>query len=102
VVVIIDNAPWHRGDVLTHVLAECSHVALYRLPSYRPQLHMIERFWKVLRRRTTHNRLLATLAARKYSIRNSLSYLQTMWHRIYSLLAHCYPFVEEQTALTGS
>jgi transposase len=102
VVVIIDNAPWHRGDAVTQVLAECWHVELYRLPSDSPQLNVIERVWKVLRRRATHNRLFATLTALKRSIRNSLSYFQTMRHRLYSLLAHCYPSVEEQTALTGS
>src|SRR6185312_3302824 len=84
VVVIIDNAPWHRGDAVTRALAACPHVEFYRLPSYSPQLNVIERFWKVLRRRATHNRLFATLAALKDSIRHSLSYFQTLRHRIHS------------------
>jgi transposase len=102
VVVIIDNAPWHRGQAVTQVLAAFPHLELYPLPSYSPQLNVIERFWKLLRRRATHNRLFGTLRDLKRSIRNSLSYFQTIRHRIRSLLAECYPSVAEQTALTGS
>lgn len=52
---------------------------------------MIERFWKLLRRRATHNRLFDTLADLKRSIRNSLSYFQTVRRRIRTLIAGCYP-----------
>lgn len=70
VVLAIDNAPWHRGGPVNEVLAEQSHLELYRLPSYSPQLNVIERFWKLLRRRATHNRLFRTLADMKRSVRN--------------------------------
>ncbi len=54
VVLVIDKAPWHRGGLLTKVLNQLPQVQLYRLPGYSPQLQVIERFWKVLRRRATH------------------------------------------------
>ena len=57
VVLVIDNAPWHRGKPIAEALAENPHLELYRLPSYSPQLNVIERFWRLLRRRATHNRL---------------------------------------------
>lgn len=57
VILTIDNAPWHRGAGMTEVLATHPHLQLYRLPSYSPQLNLVERFWRVLRRRATHNRL---------------------------------------------
>jgi len=57
VVITIDNAPWHRGAGVDEVLAAHPHLRLYRLPSYSPQLNVIERFWRVLHRRATHNRL---------------------------------------------
>jgi hypothetical protein len=72
VVLVIDNAPWHRGAWVTQALHECRHLALSRLPSDSPQLPVIERFWKVWRRRATHNQLLQTLAALKRALRNSL------------------------------
>jgi DDE superfamily endonuclease len=60
VVLVIDNAPWPRGALITKALKEFPHLELSRLPSYSPQLQVIERFWRVLRRRATHNRLFLT------------------------------------------
>ena len=57
------------------------------MPSYSPQLNPIERFWKKLRRRASHNRLFDTLADLKKSLRSSLCYFQTMRHKVLSLLA---------------
>jgi hypothetical protein len=86
VVLVIDNAPWHRGRPIDEALAENPHLRLYRLPSYSPSLNPIERFWKKLRRRATHNRLFDTLADLKASIRASLGYFQTVRHQVKSLL----------------
>lgn len=86
VVLVIDNAPWHRGKVIDDALRDHPHLEFYRLPSYSPQLNPIERFWRVLRRRATHNRLFDTLADLRRSIRNSLSYYQTMRQRVRTLL----------------
>jgi transposase len=86
VVLTIDNAPWHRGGPVTEALAENPHLELYRLPAYSPKLNLIERFWKLLRRRATHNRLFETLAELKASVRNSLRYFQTVRGRVKQLL----------------
>ena len=86
VIVTIDNAPWHRGAVVEQVLATYPHLQLYRLPSYSPQLNVIERFWRVLRRRATHNRLFARMAVLRATLRNNLSYFQTMRQRVLSLI----------------
>jgi transposase len=86
VVVLIDNAPWHRGPVIDAAMRENPHLEFKRLPSYSPQLNPIERFWKKLRRRATHNRLFDTLADLKASIRSSLCYFQTVRHKVKSLI----------------
>ncbi len=86
VVLVIDNAPWHHGGLITKVLDQLPQLRLYRLPSYSPQLQVIERFWKVLRRRATHNRLFLTLARLKQALRNSLCYYQTLKHRVLSFI----------------
>jgi transposase len=86
VVLLIDNAPWHRGKPIDEALAENPHLGFKRLPSYSPQLNPIERFWKVLRRRATHNRLFDTIADLKKSVRASLSYFQTVRQRILTLI----------------
>ena len=86
VVLLIDNAPWHAGQVIAAALAANPHLKFKRLPSYSPQLNPIERLWKALRRRATHNRLFDTLADLRKSIRASLSYFQTMRQRVKTLL----------------
>jgi hypothetical protein len=86
VVLVIDNASWHRGGLITEVLNQLPQLRLYRLPSYSPQLQVIERFWKVLRRRATHNRLFPSPAGLKQALRHSLCYYQTLKHRVLSLI----------------
>lgn len=101
VVLILDNAPWHRGQRITEVLAEHPHLEFYRLPSYSPQLNVIERFWKLVRRRASHNRLFDTMADLKQSLRASLCYYQTVRRRVQSLIAGCYTQPENQTDSSG-
>jgi len=86
VVITIDNAPWHRGVGVEQVLVAHPHLRLYRLPSYSPQLNVIERLWRVLRRRATHNRLFASMAALRMTLRNNISYFQTMRQKVLSLI----------------
>lgn len=86
VVLAIDNAPWHRGGLIEAALADNRHLELKRLPSYSPQLNPIERLWKALRRRATHNRLFETLTDLKASVRASLGYFQAVRKRVLSLL----------------
>ena len=99
VVILIDNAPWHAGERMQAALAENPHLELKRLPSYSPQLNPIERFWKLLRRRATHNRLFDTLADLRQSIRSSLSYFQTMRVRVKTMLEGR---TKKRTQSTGS
>ena len=82
-------------------MAEHRHLELKRLPSYSPQLNVIERFWKLLRRRATHNRLFDTVADLRRSIRASLCYFQTVRQRLQTLLAKCYPRPVNQTPSPG-
>ena len=86
VVLTIDNAPWHRGALVNEALAENPHLEFYRLPSYSPRLNVIERFWRKLRRRATHNRLFDTIKDLKASVRNSLRYFQTVRTKLLSLV----------------
>ena len=86
VVLVIDNAPWHAGASVDDALRDNPHLEFYRLPPYSPQLNPIERFWRVLRRRATHNRLFDTLADLKRSVRNSLCYFQTVRSRVVTLV----------------
>jgi DDE superfamily endonuclease len=86
VVIPIANAPWHQGAGIAEVLASHRHLPLYRLPSYRPQLNLSERFWRVLRRRATHHRLFMTRAELRTALRVSFCYFHTLRHKVLSLL----------------
>jgi transposase len=101
VVLIIDNAPWHRGGPINAALAECPHLEFYRLPSYSLHLNVIERFWKLLRRRASHNLLFEGLGDLKRSLRASLCYFQRVRGRIKSLVAGCYSQPANQKASAG-
>jgi transposase len=87
VVIVVDKASWHKGALSKRALADHPHLALYPLPSYSPKLQVIERFWKLLRRRATHNRLFDTMAKLKPALRSSLCYCQTLKHRLLTLIA---------------
>lgn len=91
VVITIDNANWHGGAPVREALSENPHIELYRLPAYSPELNPIERFWRSLRRRASHNRLFETMKQLKSSLRNSLRYFQTVTSRMVSLIATPYP-----------
>ena len=74
-------------SVIDAALAENPHLEFDRLPSDSSQLNPVERFGKVLRRRTTHSRLFDTLADLKASVRNSLRYFQTVRQKVKSIVA---------------
>jgi hypothetical protein len=101
VVLIIDTAPWHRGGPIDDALADHPHLELYRPPSDSPQLNVIERFRKRLRRRATHNRLLESLAGLKGSIRAGLRYFQAVRGEVRSLVAKSYTRPTNQKASAG-
>jgi len=86
VILTIDNASWHRGPLIEQVLAAHPHLRLKRLPSYSPQLNVIERFWRVLRRRATHNRLFVSMTSLRSTLRNNICYFQTMRQKVLSLV----------------
>jgi hypothetical protein len=86
VVLLIDNAPWHCGALIDEVMASHPHLRFYRLPSYSPHLNPIERFWRILRRRATHNRLFTSRSELRQTLRNNLCYYQSMRHKVLSLI----------------
>jgi transposase len=51
-ILIIDGAPYHKGEAVTDFLADPRHeMELYHLPAYSPELNPQEHVWKVFRTR---------------------------------------------------
>ena len=61
-VVILDNARYHHAVMLKELLRKYQHIMrLDFLPPYSPDLNPIERVWKFLRKKCTHNQYFETL-----------------------------------------
>lgn len=62
VYVVIDNYRIHFAKpVLALLAAHAEQIELVTLPTYSPQLNPVERFWKHLRRKVTHNAFFQTI-----------------------------------------
>lgn len=86
VVLTIDGAPWHRGRRIEQALSRVPHLSLYRLPSYSPQLNVIERLWKRLRHHATHNHLFKDSAELQRTLGKHFTWLQAHRPQIRSLI----------------
>jgi hypothetical protein len=86
VVLVVEKASWQKGTMIGEGLGAFPQLELSPLPRYSPQRQVIERFWKVWRRRATHHRLLQTRAHLKPAWRHSRRYDQTLKPRILSLI----------------
>jgi len=51
---ILDNAPYNHAKILKEY-ASNNKIELHYLPSYSPNLNLIERFWRFLKRNLTYN-----------------------------------------------
>lgn len=62
VVVIWDNAPWHKANLVKEAAAELG-IELVQLPAYSPDLNAIEGLWKWMREEVTQLSCYQTLRA---------------------------------------
>jgi transposase len=64
VVLVMDNAPYHRSAAVQAALSLFEHrLLVFWLPPYCPTLNPIERFWRHLKQTATANKLFLTIAA---------------------------------------
>ena len=59
--VICDNAPYYRATAVTEYLKN-SRIKLVFLPAYAPNLNLIERLWKLFKKKILYNRYFETFA----------------------------------------
>ena len=62
IVIIWDNAPWHRSKLIKKFLTDTKHhFFLIQLPPYAPELNPQEHVWKAGRSAITHNTLIENI-----------------------------------------
>ena len=74
--VVLDNARYQRNKVV-QALAESLKIDLLFLPSYSPNLNLIERLWRFTKKEALYGRYHATFADFKAAIEDTLSGLPT-------------------------
>jgi putative transposase len=76
IVLVVDNFIIHRSHKTQDFLEKYKdQLLLFMLPTYSPWLNLIERLWKHLRRKVTHNHLFATITE---LVKAVCSFLETL------------------------
>jgi transposase len=78
-IIVVDNARYHHAQVLHPFLHENrDRLILLFLPSYSPNLNLVERIWKWLKRVVLANRSYSTLADLKSSLVEFLDWIASV------------------------
>jgi len=76
ITLVLDNARYQR-NALVQTLAEQLSMTLLYLPSYSPNLNLIERLWKFIRRRALYGRYHPTFAEFQAAVQQVIDGLPT-------------------------
>ena len=82
---VLDNARYQRAT-LVQLLAKRLRIRLLFLPPYSPNLNLIERFWKFLRKQVMRNTYYATFAEFRAAIQRVLTNLDTYAEELTTLM----------------
>jgi transposase len=88
ITLVLDNARYQHC-ALVQQLAESLHIELLFLPSYSPNLNLIERFWKFVKKQCLYSTYYDNFTRFKYAIEQCISHAHT-YHKqeLDSLLVH--------------
>lgn len=88
ITLVLDNARYQRNAVV-QTLATQLGITLLFLPSYSPNLNLIERLWKFIKRSTLYGRYHAKFADFQAAIQETIDQLHTSHaQRLASLMTH--------------
>lgn len=76
-VLVIDNASYHRTKAILALLAEhADHVFVVWLPKYSPELNLIEGLWGYLKKSALNNYFYGTVESLEMAIHDAFAELQ--------------------------
>jgi transposase len=76
ITLVLDNARYQRNAVVQGLAKELGITLLF-LPSYSPNLNLIERLWKFMKRRSLYGRYHPTFAGFRAAIEETIDGLST-------------------------
>ena len=76
ITLVLDNARYQRNAAV-QALADSLGITLLFLPSYSPNLNLIERLWKFIKRRSIYGRYHPTFAEFRAAIEKTMAELST-------------------------
>ena len=76
ITLVLDNARYQRNAIVQDVAKELGLTLLF-LPSYSPNLNLIERLWKFIKRRSLYGRYHPTFAEFRAAIEETVDGLST-------------------------
>ena len=82
---VLDNAPYNHSDAVSEA-AKRLRIELLYLPTYSPNLNLIERFWKFLKRKVARNRYYTTFAEFRTAVQNVLNNIPAYHDELSSLM----------------
>lgn len=100
VTLVMDNARYQYCQVVRN-LADQLGIELLFLPSYSPNLNLIERLWKFVKKKALRGKYYATFAAFRAGIDHCLANIETI-HRpaLATLLTHNFQTFDDVSLLT--
>ena len=101
VTVVLDNAKYQRNAAV-QALAKSLGIDLLYLPSYSPNLNLIERLWRLIKRRTLYGKYYPAFANFKAAIEQTISDLPTK-HKdsLQSLMTHHFQVFKDVSLLAA-
>jgi len=101
VTLVLDNARYQRNAVVQALAAELG-IALLFLPSYSPNLNLIERLWRFTKRRAAYGRYHASFADFRAAVQDVLDRVATTHaHALASLMTLNFQVFEDVSLLAA-
>lgn len=101
ITLVLDNARYQRNAVVQS-LAQELHITLLFLPGYSPNLNLIERLWKFIKRHTLRGRYYPNFTAFQTAIQDCLTQLPTTHRpRLASLMTLNFQTFNNASVLAG-